>query len=200
VIDLNPWGLAVTRIDASGNPVDHYDSPWTVAGRTEDQAKAEIGDSVRGVVLYAREKGVPLAIEGLDFAAKKREDRGAGANRMLSAFAYATFREMIRGRCAREGVELIEVNPAFTSVIGQGKFATGYGLSVHRAAACVIARRALNFGEKLQTRSAGSALALPARNRTRHVWHNWGRWAKAQRPRRKRSLKPKRKPWLQAIL
>ena len=26
-VDLNPWGLAVTRIDASGNPVDHWDIP-----------------------------------------------------------------------------------------------------------------------------------------------------------------------------
>jgi len=190
-VDLNPWGLAVTRIDASGNPVDHFDLPWTLAGRTEDQAQAEIGDAVRGVVLYAREKGVPLATERLDFAETKREDRGARCNAMLSAFAYAAFAQLIRGRCAREGVELIEVHPAFTSVIGKGKFAHGYGLSVHRAAACAIARRALHFGEQLRTRSAGTALALPARNRTRHVWHNWGRWANAQRPRRVRSSQPK---------
>ena len=109
---------------------------------------------------------------------------------MLSAFAYAAFAQMIRGRCAREGVELMAVNPAFTSVIGQGKFARGYGLSVHRAAACAIARRALHFGERLRTRSAGTALALPEWNRTRHVWYNWGRWAKAQRPRRGRLPQP----------
>ena len=180
----------MNRIDASGNPVDHWDIPWTLSGRTEDQAKAEIGDAVRGVVLYAREKGVPVAIEGLDFLDKKREDRGARGNAMLSAFAYAAFAQMIRGRCAREGVELIEVNPAFTSVIGQGKFARGYGLSVHRAAACAIARRALHFGERLRTRSAGTAFALPEWNRTRHVWYNWGRWAKAQRPRRGRLPQP----------
>ena len=190
-VDLNPWGLAVTRIDASGNPVDHFDLPWRLAGRTEDQAKAEIGDAVCGVVLYAREKGVPVAIEGLDFAEKKKQDRGARCNAMLSAVAYAAFAQLIRGRCAREGMELIEVNPAFTSVIGQGKFALGYGLSVHRAAACAIARRALHFGEQLRTRSAGTALALPAQNRTRHVWYNWGRSAKAQRPRRKSLSEPK---------
>jgi hypothetical protein len=88
-------------------------------------------------------------------------------------------------------VELIPVNPAFTSVIGRGKFATGYGLGVHRSAAMVIARRALNFGEKLRTRYAGSALGLPARNRTRHVWHNWRRWAKASPPTRGISTGPK---------
>jgi IS605 OrfB family transposase len=189
-VDLNPWGLAVSRIDRSGNVVEHFDLPWSVQDRSTNQVKAAVGDAVRDVVLYANEHGVPLAGERLDFAEWKKSQGNARFNRMLSAFAYAAFAQMVRGRCAREGVELISVNPAFTSVIGRGKFAMGYGLSVHRAAAMAIARRALNFGEKLRTRSAGSALALPARNRTRHVWHNWGRWAKAQRPRRKSSLKP----------
>ena len=110
---------------------------------------------------------------------------------MLSAFAYAAFAAIMQGRCARDGIGLLPVNPAFTSVIGRGKFAEGYGLSVHRAAAAVIARRALNFGEKLRTRSAGTARVLPARNRTRHVWHNWRLWAKARQPRRRSSTQPK---------
>jgi len=190
-IDLNPWGLAMTRIDRNGNPVGSRDVPWQLGGRSADQAKATIGDAVREAVLQARDQGVPVAVERLDFAVKKHDNRGVRCNRMLSAFAYATFAQIVRGRCAREGVELIEVNPAFTSIIGEAKFAPGYGLSVHRAAACAIARRALNFGEQLRTRSAGSALALPARNRTRHVWYNWGLWAKPRRPRRGRLSKPK---------
>jgi IS605 OrfB family transposase len=190
-IDLNPWGLALNRIDRAGNPVESHDLPWQIAGRCDDQAKATIGDAVRDAVLQAKAQGVPVAVEQLDFTAKKHDDRGARCNLMLSAFAYASFAQMVRGRCAREGVELIEVNPAFTSIIGEAKFAAGYGLSIHRAAACAIARRALNFGEQLRTRSAGSALALPARNRTRHVWHNWGLWAKARRPRRSRFANPK---------
>lgn len=190
-IDLNPWGLALTRIDRYGNPVGSRDLPWQLGGRRADQAKATIGDAVREAVLQAGDQGVPVAVERLDFAARKHDDRGARRNRMLSGFAYAAFAQMLRGRCAREGVELIEINPALTSIIGKAKFAPGYGLSVHRAAACAIARRALNFGEQLRTRSAGSALALPARNRTRHVWHNWALWAKARRPRRGRLSKPK---------
>jgi len=193
-VDLNPWGLAVARIDPSGNPADSFDLPWQVKGRNKNQIKAAIGDKVRDAVLYAKSRGIPIAIEKLDFTAKKAEDRGAGINRMLSAFAYSAFAHIIRGRCAREGVELIERSATFTSVIGRGKFAQGYGLSVHRAAACVIARRALNFGEQLRTRSARTTLALPARNRARHVWHNWSLWAKARQPRRTRLTKAKASP------
>ena len=190
-LDLNPWGLAVTRIDGQGNPVDSFDLPWILQGRSEDQVSAAIGDGVRVAVLYAKAQGVPVATEALDFTTKKHEDRGAPCNRMLSAFAYAAFAQVVRGRCAREGVELIGVNPAFTSVIGQAKFGPGYGLSVHRAAACAIARRALHFGEAMRTRHTGSALALPARTRTRHVWSDWNRWAKARRAQRKASARPK---------
>ena len=190
-VDLNPWGLAVTRIDRHGNGVGHFDIPWQLQDRSRAQVAASIGDAVRQVVLDAKEHGVPVAVEKLDFTEWKKAHGTAGFNRMLSAFAYAAFSQMVRGRCGREGVELIPVNPAFTSVIGRGKFATGYGLGVHRSAAMVIARRALNFGEKLRTRSAGSALGLPARNRTRHVWHNWRRWAKASPPTRGISTGPK---------
>lgn len=124
-IDLNPWGLALMRIDGHGNSGEPNDVPWQVQSRTEDQARADIGDAVRDAVLRAKALSVPVAVEHLDFAGKKNEDRGARANRMLSAFAYAAFAQVIRGRCAREGVELIEVNPAFTSIIGQAKFAVG---------------------------------------------------------------------------
>ena len=190
-VDLNPWGLAVTRIDRSGNLADHFDVPWQIEDRDQDQVRAAIGDAVRVVARYALAHGVPVAIERLDFAEAKKQGRGAAGNRMLSAFAYAAFAAIMQGRCAREGIGLLPVNPAFTSVIGRGKFAEGYGLSVHRAAAAVIARRALNFGEKLRTRSAGTARVLPARNRTRHVWHNWRLWAKARQPRRRSSTQPK---------
>jgi hypothetical protein len=79
---------------------------------------------------------------------------------------------------ARQGVEVIAVNAAFTSVIGYAKFGPGYGLSVHAAAAVAIARRGLRFSERLRSRSA---LPLPARNRGRHVWSDWRRSASGLR-------------------
>jgi hypothetical protein len=199
-VDLNPWGLAVTRIDRSGNIADHFEVPWQIEDRDQAQVQAAIGDAVRVVARYALAHGVPVAIERLDFAEAKKQGRGAAGNRMLSAFAYAAFARIMQGRCARDGIGLLPVNPAFTSVIGRGKFADGYGLSVHRAAAAVIARRALNFGEKLRTRSAGTARVLPARNRTRHVWHNWRLWAKARQPRRRLSTQPKGSRGLQPLI
>ncbi|GAH10430.1 unnamed protein product, partial [marine sediment metagenome] len=44
---------------------------------------------------------------------------------------------------------MIQVSPRFTSFIGEYKYAATYGISVHQAAAFVIARRAMGFSEKI---------------------------------------------------
>lgn len=56
---------------------------------------------------------------------------------------------MIRRSAVRAAVELVEVNPAWTSVIGRTTFSRRYGLSVHLAAAVAIARRAAFFSERI---------------------------------------------------
>ena len=44
------------------------------------------------------------------------------------------------------------MNPAFSSVIGRVKFMERYGLSVHQAAALVLARRLLGCSERIPRR------------------------------------------------
>ena len=60
---------------------------------------------------------------------------------MLSSFSYARTLASFLSRGHRGGVEIHQVNPAFSSVIGRVKFMERYGLSVHQAAALVLARR-----------------------------------------------------------
>lgn len=48
---------------------------------------------------------------------------------------------MLLARAFKQGVIVIQVNPAYTSIIGRINFAKRYGLSVHLAAALCIARR-----------------------------------------------------------
>ncbi len=175
-VDLNPGRLSVAEVDRSGNPVCARDIPLRVQGRRREQVRAALGDAVADVVNWARVARKPVVVERLDFEQKKARLREAPrrTRRKLSHFAYASFHALLVSRAAREGVEVIEVNPAFTTVIGTVKFGHGYGLSPHAAAAVAIARRGLGFGERLRARS-GSALPLPERNRGRHVWSDWRR-------------------------
>lgn len=174
-IDLNPGRLSIGQIGADGNAIDVWDDHTFLHRRRTQQVTQTLSEAVCRVVTHARNLRLPVVIEKLDFTRKKQELGTAKGNRRLSNFAYAKFHALMASRCAKEGVELITVNPAYTSVIGIAKFAVGYGLSRHGAAAVAIARRGLGFSEKLRARRARSALDLPARNRSRHVWSDWSR-------------------------
>jgi hypothetical protein len=51
------------------------------------------------------------------------------------------------------GIEVVEVSAAYSSRIGAQKYAHRYGLSGHRAAALVLARRAQRFPDRLKLSS-----------------------------------------------
>ena len=72
----------------------------------------------------------------------------------------------------REGVETIKVNPAYTSIIGKYKYQKQFGLTVHQAAAMVIARRGYKFKEILP-KAVRKILPKKAKESNRHHWSQW---------------------------
>ncbi len=150
-LDLNPDGIALVETDRSGSPIHHAFYPLPLAGRRKEQARDTILKIAKAIVLHAKAAGKPLVLEGLDFGRKKQElrDQNPAYARKLSRFAYEFMGQGIRARARKEGVEVLEVNPAWTSLLGRVKYQKRYGLSVHEAAALVIARRGLGLREEL---------------------------------------------------
>ena len=190
-VDLNADHLAVAETDSSGNCLNAWRVPLVTYGRNTRQAEALIGDAVASVVNYAREVGKPIVIEKLDFRQKKAALEGESRrySRMLSSFAYGKVKAYFISRGYRKGVEVHQVNPAFSSVIGRVKFVERYGLSVHQAAALVLARRSLGFSERIPRRrvcpvgnGAHVAFTVSARKRVKHVWTSWGAISGQLRP------------------
>ena len=190
-VDLNADHLAVAETDASGNYVNAWRVPLVTYGKRHHQAEALIGDAVASVVEYARGAGKPIVIERLDFRQKKAvlEGESRKYSRMLSSFAYGKIKAYFLSRGYREGVEIIEVNPAYSSVVGRVKFMERYGLTVHQAAALVLARRYLGCSERIPRRwvcpvgnGVQVAFTLPVRKRVKHVWTYWGAIAGQLRP------------------
>lgn len=191
-VDINADHLAITETDRYGNPVEFFTVPCVTYGKTSGQRKALIGDTVKKVIAFAVALRKALVIEKLDFQKKKAslEKEGVKKARMLSALAYAQVQTILRARAFDAGIEVLEVNPAYTSVIGQYKFKDQYGMSRHQAAALVIGRRSMGFGESLPGQLQGT-LPLSVRNRGRHVWSKWAalsRKAQAARAAHRRSL------------
>ena len=123
-VDLNADHLAVAETDASGNYVTAWRVPLVTYGKNTNQAEALIGDAVASVVQYAREVGKPIVIEKLDFRQKKAalEGQSRRYSRMLSSFSYGKIKAYFLSRGYRQGVEVHQVNPAYSSVIGRVKF------------------------------------------------------------------------------
>ena len=190
-VDLNADHLAVAETDASGNCINAWRVPLVTYGKNTNQAEALIGDAVAGVVQYAREAGKPIVIEKLDFRQKKAvlEGESRKYSRMLTSFAYGKIKAYFISRGYRQGVEVHQVNPAYSSVIGRVKFMERYGLTVHQAAALVLARRLLGCSERIPRRwvcpignGVYIAFTVPARKRVKHVWTYWGAIAGQLRP------------------
>ena len=190
-VDLNADHLAVAETDASGNCLNAWRVPLVTYGKSTHQAEALIGDAVARVVEYARDVGKPIVIEKLDFRQKKAvlEGESRRYSRMLSSFSYGKVKAYFVSRGHRQGVEVHQVNPAYSSVIGRVKFMERYGLSVHQAAALVLARRLLGCSERiprLRVAPVGNgvhvAFTVPARKRVKHVWTYWGAISRQLRP------------------
>ena len=165
--------------------------PLVTYGKFQRQSEALIGDAVASVVEYAREVGKPIVIERLDFRQKKAvlEGESRKYSRMLSSFSYGKIKAYFISRGYRQGVEVHQVNPAFSSVIGRVKFLERYGLTVHQAAALVLARRLLGCSERIPHRWVAAigngvhiAFTVPVRKRVKHVWTYWGAVSGQLRP------------------
>ena len=190
-VDLNADHLAVTETDRSGNFANTFSVPLVTYGKSAHQAEALIGDAVARVVEYARQARKPLVIERLDFGQKKTalEGESPGRSRMLSSFGYGRMKAYLLSRGYRQGVEVYQVNPAYSSVIGRVKFMERYGLSVHQAAALALARRLLGCREGIPCQRTAPldngghvTFSVPVRKRVKHVWSYWGAVSRQLRP------------------
>ena len=184
-VDVNADHLAVGVLDRFGNAVDVKRVDLHTYGKTTDQTKALMGEAVVRIVGLAQSLNKPLVIEKLNFAKKKAELETSNSkqSRMLSSFACNQVSKGIKAAAFRSGVEVIEVNPAYTSVIGAVNFAQGKGVSVHQGAAIAIARRGLGLCERsavaiglVPVANGGHVtFELPVRNRSKHVWSFWSK-------------------------
>jgi len=183
-VDINANHLAICETDRFGNPIYKQSFSLNTYGKSQNQTKALIGDACTSLIKLAKERGKILVIEELDFSQKKQDLKNQARPkfaRMLSSLSYKSIAKGLQSKGWREGVDVVEVNPAFTSVIGRVKFANRYGLSIHQAAALVIGRRHLKVSERVPRhldkipdgKGGYVALSLPVRNRDRHVWSYW---------------------------
>ena len=149
-LDFNNGFIALTETDKYGNIVNIGNIYFKNRG-TSNKAKSEMSETISKLVRYTRTKGKALCIEDLNFSKKKSICIRKGKkcyNEMLHSLDYSRYKKFCSDYSITYGVMLITVNPAYTSKIGKQKYAYKKKLTVHNAAAYVIARRGQGYNDE----------------------------------------------------
>jgi IS605 OrfB family transposase len=100
------------------------------------------------IVDLAIQKGKAIAVENLKKLKKgKRGDGKAELRKRLHQWNAKKFLQKLKRVAMLKGVEVVEVHPAYTSIIGMLKYAPQLNIDKDIAGAYVIGRRALGFKE-----------------------------------------------------
>jgi IS605 OrfB family transposase len=171
-IDMNPGSMGWAYCDTDGNLKAHGQIPLQM-GLPKGKQDAQIIEACLQLATLAKTYACPVVCEELDFCAKKEglRERGRKYARMLSSWAYSRFYKLLGSILSNRGIELVTVNPAYSSVIGLVKFARIYGLASDEAASLAIARRGMRLSEKLPS----AITAYLSVNDSKHVWHWWNK-------------------------
>ena len=81
---------------------------------------------------------------------KAKSEKGRKYNNMLHSLSYALYDKLITNMAFRNKVDVIKVNPAWTSWIAKNKFCNRMKLNIHIGASFVIARRGTGIEDKVK--------------------------------------------------
>lgn len=153
-IDFNSGHLDISETDSKGNLIGIKSFSLQYHGGSA-KAENEMCQVLAKIGRYALLTGKSLVKEDLSFQRKKSKTlrskgkQGKDYNRMLHTLDYSRYDERIVTMCIRNGIDLVEVNPAYTSQIAKQKYCNQRSIPIHNGAAYVIARRGQRFSDKL---------------------------------------------------
>jgi transposase, IS605 OrfB family, central region len=152
-IDTNasPIHLAVAEVSKTGELLGYQKiSLHHLLGLSQNNKDHQEWILAHQLIDLAIEKGKAIAVENLKKLKKgMRGDGKAKLRKRLHKWNAKKFLQKLKRVAMLKGVEVVEVNPAYTSVIGMLKCAPQLSIDKDTASAYVIGRRALGFKEDM---------------------------------------------------
>jgi len=152
-IDTNasPIHLAIAEVSKTGELVSYQTiNLHHLLGLSKNGKDQQEWILAHKIVDLAIQKGKAIAIENLKKLKKgTRGDGKATLRKILHNWNAKKFLQKLKRVAMLKGVEVIEVNPAYTSIIGMLKYAPQLSIDKDIAGAYVIGRRALGFKEDM---------------------------------------------------
>jgi len=150
-IDINasPIHLAIAEVSKTGELLSYQTiSLHHLLGLSQNSKDHQEWILAHQIVDLAIQKNKAIAIENLKKLKKGvRGDGKAELRKRLHQWNAKKFMQKLKRVAMLKGVEVVEVNPAYTSVIGMLKYAPQLSIDKDIAGAYVIGRRALGFKE-----------------------------------------------------
>lgn len=150
-VDYNDKFLAVSLTDGYGNLIE-YERISFISNGIRPPRHVCLPPVIKYISSCCRILGVALVIEDLAFS-KKRATSLQGVERRKNNLVHflgdALFKRLCESRTAIDGVQLVFVSPAYTSVIARQKYCEKMKLNSHIGASFVIARRGQGYIDKL---------------------------------------------------
>jgi IS605 OrfB family transposase len=152
-IDTNasPIHLAIAEVSKTGELVCYQTiSLHHLLGLSQNSKDHQEWILAHQIVDLAIQKNKAIAIENLKKLKRGRKGDGkAKLRKILYQWNAKKFLQKLRRVAMIKGVEIVEINPAYTSVIGMLKYAPQLNIDKDIAGAYVIGRRALGFREDM---------------------------------------------------
>ena len=153
-IDFNKGFLAISEIDKNGNLIKSNILKYCFG--KGNKTKSDLENCISKIIKIALVTGKDVCFEDLNFKNKKskmskgKTEKGKRYNNMLYSLAYSIYDKLISNMSFRNKIEIIKVNPAWTSWIAKNKFCERMKLNIHNGAAFVIARRGLGIKDTVK--------------------------------------------------
>ena len=145
-LDFNKGFITLAETNKYGHLVRTQTLPYRF--KSGDKTKTDLQGVANHVVRLAHLTGKDVCIEDLDFKTKKSKtesNQSKKYNEMLHSLAYHEFSDIVESVTYRNRVNLIKVNPAWTSWLAKEKYCPNMKLNVHVGASYVIARRGQGY-------------------------------------------------------
>jgi IS605 OrfB family transposase len=150
-IDTNasPIHLAIAEVSKTGELLSYQTiSLHRLLGLSQNSKDHQEWILAHQIVDLAIQKGKAIAVENLKKLKRgRRGDGKAKLRKILYQWNAKKLLQKLKRVAIFKGVEVVEVNPAYTSVIGMLKYAPQLSVDKDIAGAYVIGRRALGFKE-----------------------------------------------------
>jgi transposase, IS605 orfB family len=150
-LDFNKGFVTLSETNKYGHLVQTQFLPYRF--KSGNKTKTDLQGIANHVMRLAHQMGKDVCIENLDFKTTKsrtetKQDKKY--NEMIHSLAYRQFSDMIENVTYRNKVNLIKVNPAWTSWLARQLYCPTMKLNVHVGASYVIARRGQGYEDTIK--------------------------------------------------